>query len=219
MSSFTLRVSYTPRKRARSLNSCSDTIPPQLRNNIWNSAGNNIQIYKNLQVKGAVTKRKSITEKSIYPYKQFINEYFSLQESFPEFPSIMLQTLVIREKGNMDAVYRFLVSRGWKSIQGKLFLSNTKNILFSIPYFWGVDKPEYLRNLKKQEEGSFFVVFSPPTYLIYFKTSNEIKKQQIPTPDIQALPKSDRILLTKPLPRPHFISDCNLLGFPFTTFL
>ena len=82
-----------------------------------------------------------------------------------------------------------------------------------------MEKPDYIRYLKKQKEGCYFVVFSLPTYLIYYKTFNDIKKQQIPTPNIIALPKSDRILLTKPLPRTNMISDSDLLGFPFTRVL
>ena len=148
------------------------------------------------------------------PYRKFLADFHVLIKSYPDFPSVMMKTLVQREKGNMVAVSRFLQARGWKPIGNFLqILQNSANIHFTISSFWGVDKPEYSKILEDKPPGSYFIVLCVPVYFVYYKTSFGIKKERVPTPDLPSLPKSKTILYTNPISRPNDISANDLLVF------
>ena len=148
------------------------------------------------------------------PYRKFLADFHILIKSFPDFPSVMMKTLVQREKGNMVAVSKFLQARGWKPIGNFLqILQNSENIHFTMSSFWGVDKPEYSSILEDKSPGSYFIVLCVPVYFVYYKSIDGIKKQRVPTPDLQSLPKSKTIHYTNPISRPIDISSNDLLVF------
>ena len=154
------------------------------------------------------------TRPVLNPYRRFLSDFNILIKSFPNFPSMMMKTLVQREKGNMVVVSKFLQSRGWKSSGYALnLLQNSRNIHFTISSFWGVDKPEYSSILEDKSPGSYFIVLCVPVYFVYYKTSCGIKKERVPTPDLQSLPKSKTIFFTNPISRPIDISSNDLLVF------
>mmetsp|Transcript_3946 Transcript_3946/g.9023 ORF Transcript_3946/g.9023 Transcript_3946/m.9023 type:complete len:231 (+) Transcript_3946:23-715(+) len=148
------------------------------------------------------------------PHLQFQNDFHSLINAYPEFPLIMMKTLIIRERGNMKAVHSFLQSRGWKSDKKVKNLLDSQHTHFTILHFWGIDKPEYSKILAKKDIGSFFIVLDAPVYYVYFKDDSGIKKQRISTPDILALPFSKIGLFKNPIVRPCTISGNHLLHFP-----
>ena len=167
----------------------------------------------------SIPKRKSLSighssgfQLLLNPYKKFISNYKLLLNSFPEFPKIMMKTLVLREKGNLKAVYKFLVKRGWKSLN-KVHFRNHIDLHIQIDHFWGIDKPEYSSILDDKPLGTYFIVLSAPVYYIYFKCLDGIKKQHIPTPDILSLPRCNTINYTKPLIRPKKITLEELIIF------
>lgn len=168
---------------------------------------------KNLEATMVITSKENFSCTSlgvIRPHRKFLNDYNTLLFLFPEFPKAMMETLVIRELGNMKAVASFLLSRGWGSKKSLTDgLSHSINPHIDVKYFWGPDRPEYVAKLQKEQNGSYYTVFSPPhTYLIYFKNERGLIEQgQICSPHVESKK------LIYPLSRPEFIKTKELLVF------
>ena len=170
-------------------------------------------IYKRVMTSRSHSSPNNIAvQRCLNPHRKFQTEFNCLVNAYPDFPSIMMKTLVLREKGNLKAVHSFLQKRGWKSSDKKLKkLSNAPHIHFTLPFFWGKDKQVYSSRLENEDSGSYFIVLDSPVYFIYYKTENSIKKQRISSPDILELPLYKVKHFTKPVSRPCTISDTDLL--------
>ena len=148
--------------------------------------------------------------------KKFQSDYLVLLKLYPEFPSIMMKTLVIRENGNMKAVCSFLKSRGWKKADGVKMprFENDVNQHVKTLHFWGVDNSIYSKALEKKEIGSYFTVYSSGSYYIYFKTMDDIKRYAIPALDFSEFPIVKLLNIAKPVNRPSSINISDLIIFP-----
>ena len=148
-------------------------------------------------------------------HKKFLSDYSNLIKLYPDFPSIMLKTLIVRERGNLRAVSRFLKSRGWK--QSDVTVSRFENDEHShvkTLHFWGLDNPAYYNVLEKKEIGSFFTVYSSGSYYIYFKTLTVVKKHAIPALDFANLPIAQLLSVSRPIYRPSSIQIADLIFLP-----
>lgn len=147
------------------------------------------------------------------PYRKFINDYNTLLYSFPGFPDVMMKALILREQGNMYAVAKFLKSRGWGNPTSQLTMFDDKtNQHITAQYFWGIDKPEYCTFLENKPVGTYFIVLSPPAYLIYFLTEDGISTQRVSNLNINSINLSN-LPLYAPLKRDDSISIMDLLIF------
>merc|ERR1719359_399593 len=92
------------------------------------------------------------------PNASFVLEFERLHTLFPDFPSLMLKILLLREEGRGQMVYQQLISRGWTPTRRpskRDRLANESNALFVTNYYWGMWRPEYVKTLSKQKPGTF----------------------------------------------------------------
>merc|ERR1712063_164893 len=68
----------------------------------------------------------------------------------------MMKNLLLQEEGGGGQVYKHLLSRGWTPTGSPDGLNNGANLLFIVPYYWGVWRPEYEKILSKQKPGTFY---------------------------------------------------------------
>ena len=148
--------------------------------------------------------------------KKFQSDYNNLIKLYPEFPPVMMKTLVVRENGNMKAVCRFLKSRGWKQAEDVTMpkFQDDDNIHIKTLHFWGIDNSVYSTILDNKEIGSFISVYSSTSYYIYLKTKEGIKKLAVPSLNISELPIANVLNITKPVNRFTTIKPSDLIIFP-----
>lgn len=129
-----------------------------------------------------------------------------LQTMFDDFPSNMLQTLLLREEGNAKAVAKSLVYRGWKPrSQYMKSLHETPCKLLQIKYFWGKWKAEYGATLRTQPTGTYVSAFyNKKPVICYVDNDGELIMKRIPFPMIIETQRRE-MLLSEPLSRPSSI--------------
>lgn len=148
--------------------------------------------------------------------KKFQSDYNTLIKLYPEFPAVMMKTLIIRENGNMKSVCKFLKSRGWKQAEDVPMpkFQNDDNLHIKTLHFWGIDNSVYSTILEKKEIGSFISVYSSKSYYIYLKSNEGIKKHAVPSLNISELPIASVLNITTPVNRFTTIKASDLLIFP-----
>ena len=146
------------------------------------------------------------------PYRTFKMQYSKLLNAFPDFPTKMMKTLVIREQGNLKSVYKFLISNGWKCSCKRLSFKDEKLFHITMKHFWGEDRPYYINTLDTKKIGSYFYVIKDCEYYIYYKDSIGIQKQKISNPliSVKLYFKNESYF---PLSRSNRVSDEDLLFF------
>ena len=94
------------------------------------------------------------------PYIKLLSQFCLLKQLFPDFPTKMLTTLLLKEQGAGKIVATTLIEKGWHpSVARNLaYLSKRSSEVFCCDYYWGKLDEKYLNILDNSPPGSYFSV-------------------------------------------------------------
>ena len=73
------------------------------------------------------------------PYIKLLSQFCLLKQLFPDFPTKMLTTLLLKEEGAGKKVAKSLIKKGWNPTSDKIlmYLSKSSSEVFCCNYYWG----------------------------------------------------------------------------------
>jgi hypothetical protein len=158
------------------------------------------------------------------------HQYTLLRYIFPTFPTKMLDLLLFTQHlGNSLRTFNVLSEYGWTPVKGSsgviAQLTNQPSEHFTVPYYWGVQKPRYITHLRKRGKPGHFITTSPtfrsdtPDILYtlsYIDSDGIVRERSIGTPQVPSIVMK-HLKLTSYHNRPDDVTVRDLLPFLSTS--
>ena len=160
-------------------------------------------------------KPRIIKDKEKNPIITLTADFEVLMQSFPGFPKSMMKTLLLREEGNAQRIYKTLQKKGWGTSTATLHNLSTSSPLF-LNYFWGKQKPEYKEYIKQKPVGSYYTAVEDDVFIVCFMANSPsgvcFTERALVTPKVSST-QENLLSLTQPIVRPNTISLDDILYF------